>query len=226
MSVDSKPSDEPFSSKYKTEIATPLGIKGILLNPVKTEFRRTGGSKIDESHPLGGWSTLTSKDNPAIIYDDGAAFCSPVIVFDNDGTALHFHDSLIANENYGMFAQKYFYAIPNYLNIEKGLTACIAGANIPLNEELVEKPVNPIDELINFVEDQIKKRVPKSQFEVFISKQYKNQRKNSQLIDNNTTVRGLVFVPKYLANDDANHLFAILDNEVKNMRLTFHIGHY
>lgn len=73
-------------------------VRGLLLNGKRTRFLQTWETQSrdpDPYHPLGQWSTLVTRANPAVIYDDGAAFCSPVIVFDSEGNALHFHDSLI-----------------------------------------------------------------------------------------------------------------------------------
>ncbi len=206
---------EPTNKSYEIDIATVKKIESVLCKPEQTNFLKTweqmSGEK-DDRHPLGQWSTLTTPEDPSVIYDDGAAHCSPVITFDSQGHALHFHDSLINYGDYGPFAREYFQALRSFIGA-KEVVSCIAGANIYLQDEALEKEINPIDDLVTFVQDQIKSVVPTAEFQSLVAKQYENQFKCTDLVSPKTRILGFVFVPQYLAKDDLNHLFLILDNE-------------
>src|SRR5260221_100383 len=198
------------------DLATAEKIKDILIDSNATRFLQTwekpwksSSDQPDENHPLGQWNTLTTRERPAVIYDDGAAFCSPVIVFNEAGDAFHFHDAMLLADaygnGYGMRAQRFFDAMTKYVG-DKGVEACISGANLPMSEERQKSEINLIDELIDFVEEQIQKRIPDTHFESLVSKQDENQKRRSRIVADKTQICGFAFVPRYLAKDDRNHV--------------------
>jgi hypothetical protein len=192
----------------------------------RTTFRQTWerwpNNTADAGHPLGQWSTVTTLEDPAVIFDDGAAFCSPVLTFDREGNALHFHDDMIAGKDYGIAAQKYFDAVPQYVGRD-GVTCCVSGLNVHLREKGLAEKVNPIDEVIDYVDRQIRRRFPNSRVVSLVSKQYPNQRRRSEVVPDNTKSRGFLFVPRYLSSDGQNHLFTVLNDDGNRLRREFGI---
>src|SRR5260221_6743872 len=94
--------NEGSATEY--DIASPRKLLDTLIDPANTRFLQVGEKRnmreTDEQHPLGQWNTLTTIDNTAVIYDDVAAFCSPVIIFDEARNGVHFHASMIVNDGY------------------------------------------------------------------------------------------------------------------------------
>jgi hypothetical protein len=177
----------------------------------------------DERHPLGQWSSVTTPDLPSVIYDDGAAFCSPIITFDQFGSALHFHDSLIAFKDYGWAQKIYFDALKNYLKGPRVLAA-IGGMNVDITEIGQRLEVrNPIDKVIDFTKAQVIQRYPYAEIVSLVARQYDNQERSSDIVPDSTKMRGFVFIPKYLARNNRNHLLGIVDGEDHKLRTAFSI---
>lgn len=217
------------SPRLIIEKASTENIINALKNPQNTEFRRTwfpyNKYDPDDKHPLGQWSTATSQDNPAVIYDDGAAFCSPVLVFDKQGNALHFHDSLIAwrrSPEYGNCAKTYFDELPNFVSNNE-VIACISGTNVHIAEAYRELGIeNPIDQVINYVKQKITDQFPNAQFLSFVSKQYENQQ-SGLIVPDNTQVRGMTYIPPYLSKDGNAYLMPVFDEESIEIDRVFNI---
>ncbi len=207
------------------DLATVQKVKDALVNPdvrfLKLWEQQSGDA--DGSHPLGQWSSVVTQDNPAVIYDDGAAFCSPVITFDKTGNALHFHDSLVAYTDHGWAQKKYFDGLEQYLRGSE-VVCGIGGLNVDITEKGQDPQVrNPIDKVIDFVESQIKSKYASVDFLSLVSKQYDNQDRRSSVAPDNTTMRGFLFIPRYLARNDKNHLLGITDGEDNHLRFAFRI---
>ena len=167
----------------------------------------------DAGHPLNQFSTVTTPENPAPLYDDFATHCSSVIAFDADGRALAYHDPAITRDDYGIAFDKYFKALPDYIGSE-GVTFCVSGMsvgrNFKLTDEDIAAEVNPIDSVIGYLRDKITALYPSVNFVSFVSKQFDNQQRSSPYVPDNIEVSGFAFVPTYLSADRKNHLFPIL----------------
>lgn len=219
------------SPRLIIEVATTQVIRRALKDHLRTEFRRTWfpyahDPEPDSRHPLTQGSTVTSAQNPAVIYDDGAAFCSPIITFDADGNALHFHDALITRRHlpdYGPYSKQYFDALPNFVG-QDGVTTCIAGLNAHITESFREiGVVNPIDTVIDFVQDQTKLSFPSANFLSFVSKQYENQQRRSSIVPDNTEVLGMAYIPPYLSVDGNTYLMPVFAAEAIEIDRVFDI---
>src|SRR6476620_8178308 len=145
----------------------------------------------DAGHPLGQISTLTTPDNPAVLFDDSAAFCSPVITFDREGRALHLHDGIIGDRDdldyigyAGDTARRYFEVLPEYVGSE-GVTSCISGLN----------GVASSNDIADHVEQRIRSHYPKVDFHSFVSKQFPHQQRRSNVVPDGTTSKGFLYVP-------------------------------
>lgn len=195
--------------------ATAELVMGLLKDPRNIRFVQTWEDRSgnpDQYHPFGKMSTVTTPDNPAVIVDDKASFCSPVITFDEYGNALHFHDALVNIGDWSS-ARTYQENLTNYLT-DNGVVCCIAGLNVCISElyQRLDVP-NPIDNTIFRVRDGVSKVFPAMRFIVAVAPQYPNQTQMSRLISEGDQSRGFVFIPRYLAKDDRNHLLIVLASE-------------
>lgn len=195
--------------------ATAELVMDLLKDPTKTKFVQPWDDRSrnsDQHHPFGQWSTVTTPDNPAVIVDDKASFCSPVITFDEDGNALHFHDALVNIGDWSS-ARTYQGKLTEYLT-DNGVVCCIAGLNVCISELYQRLGVpNPIDNTIYRVRDGVNMVFPALRFIVAVSPQYANQKQMSSLISEGDQSRGFVFIPRYLSVDDKNHLLMVLVSE-------------
>jgi hypothetical protein len=205
------------------------------LVPRNAAFRQTWeilrDNYPDAQHPLGQLSTVTTLKDPAVIFDDGAASCSPILTFDKDGNALHFHDSMAAeddgNGNYGKEMDKYFDFLPKYVGRED-TTLCIAGLNrIVFSEEKRKlKGKSFIDIAIEHVDQRAREIYPSIDIVSFISKWSDDQEIKSPFVPDKTDSRGMIFVPKYIANDGKNHLLTVLEEKGSEIIEELGIPHY
>ena len=195
--------------------ATAELVMGLLKDPRNIRFVQTWEDRSgnpDQYHPFGKMSTVTTPDNPAVIVDDKASFCSPVITFDEDGKALHFHDALVNIGDWSS-ARTYQANLTNYLS-DKGVVCAIAGLNVCLSLRNQRMDVlNPIDDTILRVRDEVSEVFPALRFIVAVAPQYPNQTQMSRLISEGDQSRGFVFIPRYLSIDDRNHLLMVLASE-------------
>src|SRR6185369_3353767 len=137
---------------------------------------------VDDNHPLGQWTTYTSPENPAVIFESGAAFCSPVITFDEVGRALHYHPARIDDSapivNWDKETTKrYLEGLPRLVSADS-TTSCVAGLNgsaIWITDESKQPDTpNPIDTVIDTVQSEIKSVFPHAKLLAFVSKHYPN----------------------------------------------------
>jgi hypothetical protein len=175
----------------------------------------------DEHHPLGQWSLSTTKENPAILYDDGAIFCSPTLAFDEEGSAIHCHDSPLGFGHFDNLDTHYFPELPERLKGGR-VSLVMGGSNLDAKEEQqAADAVNPIDWAVKGIEERLRATMPEADFYPLISKQYDNQHSTHPIVPEQTTVRGFIFIPRYIATDDQNHVLVIRDN-VREIRNTFY----
>jgi hypothetical protein len=172
-----------------------------------------------EMHPLGQESAFVSPEYPAVIYDDGAAFCSQVISFDRLGNALLLHGAFASGADYSWNLRRYFDALPTHLTGNE-VVGVIGGTNIEVNDA----GKKPIDVVINYVEDQMRSKFPEVEYLSLVSKQHENQTGRSPVAPDDTKMRGLLFIPRYLARNDRHHLLGIVDGEDRKLREAFRIG--
>lgn len=139
------------------------------------------------THPWGRYSTFVTPQSPALIYDDGASICSPVIAFDSLGNALHEHFSLVGELMVAqLFKQEqdilpsplvsYLSVLPSVLKGEN-VTVCIGGTN--LNEAHLDSG-SKVDNVVNYLDKRLKMYYPKAELIALVSKRHPNQlRSNS-----------------------------------------------
>lgn len=166
--------------------------------------------RVDENHPLGQWSLGTTSESPAVLYDDGAAFCTPVLAFDEAGSAIHCHDSPVLS-GFGNLEQLYFPELPGRL-AEGKVTAIVGGTNVDVTD-VGRSPdvVNPIDRTIDGIEERLHGVVPDADLHALVSRQYDNQRPRHEAVPASQTMCGFIFIPRYIATDGRNHVLAIGD---------------
>jgi hypothetical protein len=176
--------------------------------------------RTDANHPIGQWSTCTTPSSPAVLYDDGAAFCSPTLAFDEAGSAIACHDSPIGFEGFHNLEKLFFPQLPQILTDGK-ITMIMSGTNVDVTEIGQAKDyLNPIDWAVQGIRERFHRLYPDGDFHALVSKQYDNQYETHQLIPPNTKMLGFLFIPRYLARDRQNHVLAIADN-TEEMRKTF-----
>jgi hypothetical protein len=232
ISPDDKP--EPVEGRPVVETATPFTLwRSLPDSPEDTfvawPFQRLyenemhDNSRTDLNHPYGQQSVVITKDRPAIIYDDGADICSPVLAFDEAGSAVHFHSS--AGSTRGGFSaldDEYFSHLPDWIGQGK-VTFVMGGLNMSPNDGLDwDDPYNTVDSTIKRVAQQARAIFPDADFIPLISKQSDNQELTHFSIPEKTKMRGLIFVPRYIARDGMNHVYSVTDKDMSAVREVFH----
>lgn len=160
--------------------------------------------KKDAHHPLGQWTTATTVERPAVIYDDGASTCSPVITIDRQGNAFHFHEA------FGLYLnreQLYYRALPEIVGTDE-VVAAITGTNKDLTSEGEALP-NYIDTIVDEVEAGICQIRPQATFLALISKRYATQQRVHPLVGPEVRPSGFTFIPRQIATDGLNHLLIL-----------------
>lgn len=175
----------------------------------------------DPNHPLGQWSLATTSSSPAVLYDDGAAFCSPTLAFDQEGSAIHCHSSPLGFGNFNDLEQYFLPELPNRIT-EGRISFVMSGSNVYISdEEKAPGALNPIDWAVEGVKDRLNRVLPGADFYPLISKQYDNQYSTDPVVPEKTPIRGFVFIPRYIATDDRNHVL-VIDNNTEELRETFY----
>jgi hypothetical protein len=214
------------------EVATPAKILSYLPDDPRCvnvvwpgqhshDDNRWDARRKDVNHPIGQWSMATTPANPAVLYDDGAAFCSPTLAFDEAGSAIHCHSSPIFSGNFQDLEKYYFPELAGRLT-DGRVTFVVGGTNIDVTEVgKAADRVNPIDWAVNGIEERLRELFPDADFHALVSKQYANQVATHPSIPEKTAVRGFIFVPKYIAVDGLNHVLAATGYDTEYLRRVF-----
>lgn len=167
---------------------------------------------VDANHPLGQSTLATDPEHPAILFESAAGPCSPVLAFDEAGSALHAHNASAAFGDFRPLDEYYFPTLPDRLKGGK-VSFVMGGTNLPVSEESkAPDVVNPIDSTAKGFQERIRSKFPDSDFYTLVSKQHANQRATHPVIPENATIRGFVFIPRYIAKDQRNHVLVVADN--------------
>ncbi len=155
------------------------------------------------AHPLGHWSTASTPNNPRIIYDDGAAFCTPVLAFAADGTAIHFHDALVQYDWFSNLKGKLPWTLAPFVQhvreqLPADVAVCIGGGNLYGEDDAIGDVVRGVKHCLN----------P----QLFINFTQKTSPKQTDFgfqygIFNKC--RGFIFIPKQLSVIGMNQLLIV-----------------
>lgn len=226
----------PTKSEVVVGLATVESLTESLLTP-NPEFLLLWQNKdlnvTDNKHPLGQTSGYVTRKQPAVIFDDGADNCSPVITFDSQGSALHMHLNITSELAFAEImaqsgipfpsaTQDYFAQTVRYLS-DPSVTACIGGTNLYESDVLRAGRKNKADEIIDYTKARLNKFHPAANLMSLISRRFDNQQVSSSVAPDNTVMRGFVFIPRYLARNDRNHLLAITAGEQADLRAAFRL---
>lgn len=219
-------------------LAAVDSVRKILITP-NPEFLLLWQKKdleaVDKRHPLGQWSAVVTRDSPAVIYDDGADICSPVVTFDQQGNALHAHFNLtgelmglelttrfMPEMTFPSTLRKYFDRLPTYLKGES-ITSYIGGTNLHPGDAQRPGRTNRVDEIIAYVKTTLGSVYPNAELLSLVSRRFEDQQRSSTIVPDGTRMRGFLFIPRYLAKDNRNHILAIAEGEDVRLRSAFGI---
>jgi hypothetical protein len=192
---------------YNLRMATVDNLKAILGSRKLPRFVTTSKPNPDYYtvpevySEVGGHSLRTTKNTPAVICDAGAVFCTSLITFVGDGTAVQLHHPLIdeqRRDNDQLLAD-YRRAIFENLSNKGPVTHLVTGMNLGVD------PTGRRDRHL----EKLPIYLPEGNILLAVSKWGRGDTIYSAFLPENDPVMGFIFVPKYLSKTGKNEVLIL-----------------